>query len=413
MSLFSMKGSVILGNDLTFTQVAQIIAEIASQATGEKILAPLDLTNFVNVGQLALKNGYDPVFRAISQVLSWTIFSVRPYYRKFQGMETTAATWGNHVRKISYVDTKPEDNDTYKYPACWDDTQNPASGNGQSVDQWIIKKADFIQTNFYGANTFGDHLSIFRKPMEVAFQSPSEFSYWLNGLITNWTSQREQWIEGMARATLANLIASVAAEGTASRHVHLITAYNAQTGKSLDYQTVFAPENYVPFVQWVFSEIDRISGMMTERSELFQTQITGKTVNRHTPYANQRVFIYRPYLTQVSTMALSDIYHTNFLRMAVTEEVNFWQSILSPSAINMTPTYMGADGTLVTPDAPVALQNVFGVICDQEACGYAITDNSSLATPLNARAEYSNIWWKSVFKNYNDLTEKVVILTMD
>ena len=402
-----------MGNDLTFTQVADIIAEIASQATGKKILSPIDLTNFVNVGQLALKAGYDPVFQAISQVLSYTVFSVRPYYRKFRGMENSETAWGNHVRKISYIDGNPEDNDTYNYPATWDDRKTPPNGNGQSVDQWCIKKADFIQTNFYGANVFGDHISIFRKPMEVAFQSPSEFSYWLSGMLTNWTSQREQWIEGMARATLANLIASVAAEGTASRHVHLITQYNALTGLTLDQQTVFQPDNYVPFVQWVFSEIDRICGMMTERTEMFQTQITGKTVNRHTPYADQRVYLYRPYLTQVSSMALSNTFHNNFLNMTVTEEVNFWQSVTNPSAINITPTYMGADGTLVTPDAPVTLNNVFGIICDKEAAGFAITDNSSLATPINARAEYSNIWWHSVFKNYNDITEKAIILTLD
>lgn len=402
-----------MGNGLNFTQVADILAEIVSQATGEKVLAPLDLTQFVNVGTTALQLGYDPIYRAISQVLSRTIFSIRPYYRKFQGLESSVERWGNHVRKISYVDTRPEDNDTYNYPALWDNTQAPPSGNGKSVDQWIIKKMEFLQTNFYGANVFGDHLSIFRKPLEVAFQNAAEFGYFISGMLTNWTSQREQWIENLGRATLGNLIASVYAEGNAARVVHVLSNYKDATGITLTPQTALAPDNYVPFVEWVFSEIDRISNLMTERSLMYHTIINGKSITRHTPLSEQRLYMYSPFMTQVTNMALTNIYHPNFLNRIPVEKVNYWQSIESPSSLNMKPSYIGTTGELVTPAEAVNIENVMGILCDREAIGFALTDNSALATPINARAEYSNIWWHSTFKCWNDLTENAVIFVLD
>ena len=82
-------------NDLTFTQAATVLNSIVKQATGQTAQLPTNTAEFVSVAQTALKAGYDPVLNAISQVLSRTIFSIRPYNRKFAGLQVDNQKFGN------------------------------------------------------------------------------------------------------------------------------------------------------------------------------------------------------------------------------------------------------------------------------------------------------------------------------
>ena len=104
-----------MANDLTVTQIASIVNSIMSEVTGEQATTTtIDTAQFVNVAQTALKTGYDPLAVGISQVLSRTIMSVRPYDRKFAGLMKTNEQWGNHTRKIQFVDRDATDNDAFK-----------------------------------------------------------------------------------------------------------------------------------------------------------------------------------------------------------------------------------------------------------------------------------------------------------
>ena len=113
-------------NDLSFNQLSTVLTAITNQATGVNNIAPVDTSSFVTVAQTALKTGYDPLTTAISQVLSKTIFSVRPYSRKFKGLNVSNQRYGNHVRKLLTIDKPFED----------DDRLNLA--DGQSIDQYIV-----------------------------------------------------------------------------------------------------------------------------------------------------------------------------------------------------------------------------------------------------------------------------------
>ena len=101
-------------NTMTFNQLATVLTSIVSQATGKTGLTATDTSSFVSVGKLGLEAGYDPLNTAISQVLSKTIFSIRPYNRKFASIEKDPIRYGNHVRKINFSDTGFEEDDRIK-----------------------------------------------------------------------------------------------------------------------------------------------------------------------------------------------------------------------------------------------------------------------------------------------------------
>ena len=104
-----------MANDLSFNQLSSVLTTIMKEATGTNAqLTPVDTSSFVSVAQTALKSGYDPQSTAISQVLSKTIFSVRPYTRKFKGLNVSNQRYGNHVRKLTAIDKPFEEDERFK-----------------------------------------------------------------------------------------------------------------------------------------------------------------------------------------------------------------------------------------------------------------------------------------------------------
>ena len=222
----------------------------------------------------------------------------------------------------------------------------------------------------------------------------------------------EQAHENLARATVANYIGGKV-KGDADSCIHLLTEYNALTGLALTKENVYQPANYKPFIDWVYSRIATLTELMTERSQLFHTNITGKTINRHTPLQRQRVYLYAPARFNIESMSLANTYNYNFLKMAYNETVNYWQSIQSPSKINVKPSYLKADGTITTPEAALEQDDIFGVIFDEEALGYTVMNQWSATTPFNAKGGYSNVFFHFTDRFWNDFTENGLVLLLD
>lgn len=389
-------------NDMTIGQISTVLNSIVQQATGKNAIAVTNTSDFVSVAQTALKVGYDPLINAISQVLSRTIFSVRPYTRKFKGLEASSIAYGNHVRKINYGDTDWTDDDRYNiYDA------------DAKIDQQEPAKPAILQTNFYGQNTFQREYTIWKDQVDSAFSSPDEFAGFISGVTQNCSDMIEQAHENLARATLANLIGGIVSEADGNRIVHLLTEYNTATGLNLTATTVYQPENYSAFMRWVFARIAAVSSMLTERSQLYHTNVTATPISRHTPESDQRVFMYAPNRFGVEARVLADTYHDNYLRMAVNETVNFWQSIATPDTINVTPTYLTADGSLTTPSEAVNQANIFGLIMDREAAGYTTVNQWSGTSPFNQRGGYQNVWFHFTDRYWNDFTENAVLFLLD
>nr|DAK50774.1 MAG TPA: major capsid protein [Caudoviricetes sp.] len=403
-----------MANDLTFTQISAILNEIQSQATGSATIAAVDSSSFITSAQTALKTGYDPLMNAISQVLSRTIFSVRPYRRKFGGIEVDQIRFGNRVRKLAVADSDLVNDDRYQYPTAYTTGKTPPTGDGLAVDQQIQRKPKVLETNFYGANVYEDYYTIYKDQLDCAFTTPDEFSRFITMVTTNVTDKLEQVRENIARATIANHIGAILKEGQNGRVIHLLSEYKTLTGLAdLTAQSVYQPANFKPFMQWVFARISTISNLMTERSEMFQTVVNEKHVLRHTPLDRQKVYLYAPARFQTETMAIADTYHDNFLRFADNETVNFWQSIETPDSINVKPVYIGTDGALVVPDAAVEQAGIFGVIFDEDALGYTTMQQWSNPAPFNARGGYTTMWIHETQRSWSDLTEKAVVLLLD
>lgn len=397
-------------NILNFNQAATVLNSILTQATGQSAPVATNTADFVTQAKTALLTGFDTMTNAISQVLGKTIFSTRPYSAKFKGLEMSESQWGNMTRKLSIADNDLLDDDAYLWPVGYDSAQSPPNGNGQSVDPFKIYKPDFLQTNFYGSSVYEYAYTLHEYQLAQAVRSPEEFAQLISMIVQNRSDKLEQARENTARAVIANYIGGIIAENSSDRIVHLITEYNTLTGLSLTAQDIYLPANFKPFMQYVYSRIAAVCALMTERSEMFQTVVNSKHIMRHTPYRDQRVYLYAPIKYQAEMMAIADVYHDNYLRLADNETVNFWQGITSGDEIKVTAGYTATDGS--TTSAAVSQTGVFGFISDREAAGYAITQARSYPM-FNGRGAYTTYWDHCTFKAFNDFTEKGVVLLLD
>lgn len=400
-------------NTLNFEQVSTVLTSIVKQATGQTVITPTDTGSFTSVAQIALRADRDAVMQAISNVLGRTIFSIRPYSAKLTGLMLDTFRWGAMMRKLSIADSDWADDPAYKWPALWDNGQNPPSGDGQNIDPWTIKKPNVLQTNFYGASVYFDEMTVFEEQLETAFTSPEELGTFLSLLMTNLSNRLELSNEGLRRGLVANAIASVVDENQSGRIIHLLTEYNTATGQTYTAQQIYQPANFPAFMKWVYSRVAQITDLFTEMSVEFQTVITGKPVLRHTPYQDQRVYLYAPARHDIDARVLADTYHDNYLKYADVETVNYWQSISTPDSIDITPAYTSTAGVLTVPGSAVTQSDIFGIIFDRDAMGMTMLDRRVLSTPLNTKGLYRNLHVHCKQRVVFDNTEKIAVLLLD
>lgn len=383
---------------MSFEDASAILNNIRQQVTGESSIAPVNTADFVAVGTTLLQSGYDPVLNAITQMVTKTIFSIRPYSRKFGGIKVDSEMWGAIVRKLAVADK------------AWEPNAEFDLVDGQSIDHYKVSKPDVLELKFYGAEDFAKHYTIFKDQLNNAFNGPAEFSRFMSMVVQNVSDMIEQNFESVARMIIANYVGGkkVANNGV----IHLLTEYNTETGLSLTTTTVFAPANFGDFMKWVYARIATLTSLMTERSTEFQINVTGKPITRHTPFEYQKVYLYAKLLNDMNARVLADTFHYDFIEYADVEAVNYWQSIDSPMAIDVTPNYLDADGSIKT-GAEQNITNLVGVIFDREALGYTVMNEWSATTPLNASGGYWNTFYHFLMKWWVDYSEKGIILLLD
>ena len=391
-------------NTMTFEQAASILNAIHGQVTGEDSLAPVNTSEFVSVATKTIAAGYDPVLKAITQMVTRTIFSIRPYERQFKGIMMDSQKWGAVVRKMAISDKD------------WEDSQEFDLEEGQSVDMFKVNKPNILQLNFYGAVVYQRHYTIFKDQLDSAFTGPEQFGRFMTMVTQNCMDIIEQTHESIARATIGNFIlGKVAAAGIAGSDgvVHLVTEYNAETGETLTSSTIYDPANIGNFVKWVYARVADLTDLMRERSLKFQIQVSGHEINRHTPLNRQKVYMFSKFLEEINARVKADTYHNNFLEMADVEAVTFFQNIETRQTVKGTPTYLNTDGTLTTSESAVTVNNILGVIFDEDALGMTVVNQWSAVTPLNAAGGYWNQYYHFTERYYNDFSEKGIVLLLD
>lgn len=405
-------------NEMTIAQAGQIVAAVYKQATGQTVPAPLDLSSYISVATTALKTGKDVLMNAISQMWRETIFAVRPYTGSFTDMEFSTTRWGNADRKISYASRIPESNAAYAYPVAYDAGETVPTGDGSTVDMFVINKDKPVQTVFYGRSTYAFHRTRFLNQLETAFLNPEELIRYNAAAVQALSNDREGWAESMRRGLIINAMGAIAKEGQTGRVVHLLTEYNTATGQSLTATDVRLPANYAPFMRWVYARLGELKDRFRENNTLYTTQLSDLTTNgwyilRHTPADRLKIKMLSSELHHMRASVLSTTYNADYLNLDGVEGVAYWQTPGTPDSFSVKPVYTQADGTQAISDSAVTASAILGIMYDEDFVGCTKISDSVYTSPFNANGEYWNDFYKEIYKTRFDMTEKAVLLIID
>lgn len=399
-----------MANTLTINDISAVANAVLSNAQGRPATAA-NTADFTTIAQTALLTGYDPLATAISQVLSRTIFSYRPYNAKFRGLEKDAVKWGNHVRKLNPIDK----------PLEVDNRLRQDNGNihadGDTVDQYRINKPEVLQTNFYGSQTYQKSMTIWKDQLDTAFTGPEQFGNFLSMMMGNATDQLSQAREDLARGALVNLIGGTITLGNVW---HALTDYNTETGGSYTAVTIMEPGNFADFFRWFVGKLQSISDRMEERTILNHVNpyVGGaqKLIRRHTPKSLQHLYMFADFMNNAESVAVSTTFHDDYLKKMDYEKVTFWQNASTPKAIATTVNYLtagSAQADSVIDTAAISNSTVIGILFDDEAAGINPVNQWAQPTPFNARGGYYNQFWHETCRWFNDNTENALVICLD
>ena len=387
-------------NSLTFQQSAALLNALRAEATGTNATSQVvDTKDFVSVATTTLSAGYDPVLNALTQIIGRTIFSDRRYTGKLNILQVDNQAWGYITRKLQLSDVD------------WESEEQYSLTDGQSVDHYVVRKPNALQTNFYGQNIVQRHYTVFKDQLDAAFTGPDEFGRFIAMVAGNCQDMIEQKRELTRRMTLANFMGGKIA--ATNGVIHALTEYNAEVGGSYTATTIMAAANYDPFIKWLHARMQTIADMMAERSHLFQINVTNHVIERHTPASDLRVVMLSKWMNDIKARVMSGTFNDDFLSLAGTEGITFWQNINEPDEINVKPVYLNANGTLTEASSAVNQAKIIACMFDWEALGTTIMSEWSMATPMNAAGGYSNMYYHFTSRYWNDFTEKGVVIVLD
>lgn len=392
-------------NAMTFEQSAAFLTALYEEATGQQ--ASIQITNtadFTTVGTTLIQGGYDPIIGALTQILDRTIFSIRPYSQKFSDINVDEVKWGAVTRKINFIDTDLDSQDN-----------RLTLTDGASVDPWVVKKPKVVQTNFYGATQYQDSITIFRDQLDAALRDANEFGRFIAGVLQNIADKHAQIKEAEARGILANFITGKVSGDTANC-INVLQAYYDETGTTLTPATMFDVSNYTEFSRWLAAYMQTLTEKMAERSLKYHMNITGQELMRHTEPRFMKKYISANVANNLEKAAMAGVFNPEKLDNILdgANKVTYWQNIEDPYTVDATPTYLDTtNGNLVVAGSDVKVENIVGVLFDEEALGMTTRSTWTANSPFNPNGGYYNIFWHFTQTTWNDFTENGVILYAD
>ena len=409
---------------LTPTDAHALMNQLVNQATGQQSITVVDTSTFVSAGEIVLATGVENTINSLGLIIGRTLMSVRPYKAKLAIINAlNSGAYSNRIRKISYYARENEasgDWNTQLKTNLGMGLDNGVNTNG-TKSMWEQNQPVALEMNFGGSNVWETSTTIYQDQLKEAFESEANFNTFVSGIMTEKANDIESTKEAYNRMTVLNHMAGVY-DLTASMPgsaVDMVKAFNDFYGTSYT-GAELRSTHLSEFLAFFVAKFKLDSDYMTERSAKYHWS-PKKTVNgtnytllRHTPKDKQRCMLYAPFFTVAKASVYPEIFNTQYLDMDKQfEAVNFWQSIDTPEAINITPAI--PDVTLAggqTAGDAVSIKYVLGCLFDEDALMVDYQIESAESTPLEARKRYRNLWWTFKKNSINDFTENFILYYM-
>lgn len=380
-------------------QIYDLVNPITEEITGESGLVSEDLSNVVQVGT-SIQNidGWQNKFvQALVDRIGRTIFVNRPYAGSAPSVMMDAWEYGSILMKISSELPEAEVNES------WELT------DGASYDPFVYK-ANPASAKFYdGLVTFELDKSILDRQLKSSFADATQLNAFIsmifNEVDKSMTVKNDalvmRTINSFIGDTFYNLDSTGLAYSTSTgpRCVNLLKLYNDKYSTSLTAAAALSTPEFLRFASY---QMGLYVKRLTKMSTLFN--IGGK--QRFTP-ADMLHIVYLDEFKQAAGVYLYDAanqFNSESIRFPEAETVPFWQGSGTGYSFDDTSKIYLKTGS----GNNITASGILGVMFDRDALGVC-NQNSRVTTQYNAKAEFTNYFYKRDARYFNDANENFVV----
>lgn len=385
---------------MKMNQIYTLTNTIVQETLGGTVVVEENLSNIVDVGTAIFDaNAFDAYVKSLVNHIGKVIFVDRPYTGSAPSVLMDGWEYGSVLEKISSEMPTAVENKS------WDLV------NGTSYDPNVFNQPTASAKFFNQRTTFEIDRSITELQVKQSFSSPEQ----LNGFISMLFNEVQKaltvrtdalimrTINNMTVETISDSYADVNKIGDSStvKAVNLLYLYNQKFGTSLTAEKAMVTPEFIRFAAF---HIALYSDRLTRMSTLFN--VGGK--QRFTPRDLQHIVYLSEFVRAADVYLQSDTFHDVYTKIVDGESVPYWQgsgtdyAFSSTGLVNAVPSSEGADGVAV---------EVPGVLCvmfDRDALGVANLEKR-VTTQYNAKAEFTNYFYKQDAGYFNDLNENFVV----
>lgn len=386
---------------MEMNQVATFTNTVVQEVLGETAVVQEDLTNIVDIGnEIFNADAFDAYVKTLINHIGKVVFVNRPYSGSAPSVLMDGWEYGSILEKISS-----------EMPVA---TENPSweLTDGKSYDPNIFKQPKASAKFFNKRTTFEIERSITERQVKQSFSSGQQLNAFISMLQNETEKALTVRMDSLIMRTINNMIVETVKADyvepsnlTASsgvKAVNLLYLYNQRFTKTLTAeQAITDPE----FIRYAAFQIGLYSDRMTRMSTLFNI---GKK-QRFTPYDLQHTIYLSEFIRAADVYLQSDTFHDIYTKMKAGETVPYWQgsgadyNFTSTSKINAIPSSNEESGK-----TPIVVSGVLAVIFDRDALGVSNLDRR-VTTQYNAKAEFTNYFYKHDAGYFNDLNENFVV----
>lgn len=385
-------------------QIYQLANNVAKEALGAEDLMQEDLSNVVDVGDSIANltaTAFENYVRTLVDHIGKVVFVNRPYAGAGVSIMRDAWEYGSILEKIKAELPDATDNQSWNLQ------------DGQVYEQDLFRKPSVSAKFFNSKTTFEIPMSFADRQVKSAFSSASQLNAFFSMIETQIYNALTVRDDELAMRTINNMIAATINndfpngagydEGSTVKCVNLLYLYNqANPNDTLsNLSAAMASGRFIRFASYTMA---RYEYRMRRLSRLFN--IGGQA--RFTPADRLHFIMLSDFAKAADVYNQSDTFHDQFTALPNAELIPYWQGTGTDygtediTSINVSANTGGENGT------DIVANGILGVMFDSDALGIANFD-SRVTTHYNARAEFTNMWYKRDAAYWNDFDENFVV----
>jgi len=384
---------------MTVQQVYELVNSMQQEVLGEDSVLNENLSNIVDIGDTIInKIGYENAAKTLVDHIGKVQFVIRPYNGSVPSVYRDAWEYGSIMEKIQADIPDAEENESWELE------------DRASYDENIYYKPDISAKFYNGLSTFEIPQSLADKQVKSAFSSATQMNSYASMIMDASQKGTALKLDALVRGTINYAIAStINAEFTGGsgitghsgvRVINLLHLYNQANGTNYTFAQAILIPDWIRFCTYMIS---LYMGRMSKMSTLFN--LGGK--KRFTPKDLMHLVLLDDFAEASKIYLQSSTYHDDLVKLKGFETVPFFQgsgtgyALADISKINVT--IKTANGTQA-----VEASGILGCIFDHDALG--VTNlNQRVTSKYNAKAEFTNTWYKTDAHFFNDGDENMIV----